>query len=87
MFNVFMKKFFGIIFLLFLLNGNANSLPMEGFQVINKLIEKGYELHSSTAINTGKYKYNLISDGSDGKHRLITCVYTIEQNVAICWVP
>lgn len=82
-----MKKFFGIIFFLFILNVNAFSLPMEGFQSINKLIEKGYELHSSSAINTGKYKYNLISDGADGKHRLISCVYAIEQNVALCWVP
>ena len=31
--------------------------------------------------------FNLVSNGSNGKHRLVTCIYSIEANVSICWVP
>ena len=31
--------------------------------------------------------FNLVSNGSNGKHRLITCIYFIDQNNSICWVP
>jgi len=82
-----MKKLLRIVVLGLLLSGNAYSLPMDGFQKINSLLEEGYELHSTNIIKSGQYQYNLISNGSNGKHRLITCVYTIEKHVAICWVP
>ena len=56
-------------------------MKLDGFQNINSLLEQGYELHSTNLIQSGQYLYNLISDGSNGKYRLITCVYFIEQEV------
>ena len=82
-----MKKLLGIVVLSLMISGNAYSLQMDGFVNINSFLEKGYELHSTNIIKSGQYQYNLISDGSNGKHRLITCVYTIGNKVAICWVP
>mgnify|MGYP001350770239 FL=1 len=82
-----MKKLLGIVVLGLFFAGNANSLQLEGFQKINSLLKDGYELHSTNIIESGKYQYNLISNGSNGKHRLITCVYNIEQHVSLCWVP
>ena len=82
-----MKKLLGILVLGLFFAGNANSLQLEGFQKINSLLEEGYELHSTNIIISGQYQYNLISNGSNGKHRLITCVYNIEQHVSLCWVP
>lgn len=82
-----MKKVLSILVLYFLFSGSASTEQLESFQNINELLEKGYSLHSTNVIDSDRYQYNLISNGSGGNHRLITCVYTIEQNVAICWVP
>ena len=82
-----MRKYLLIIIISFFSITSANSTALDGFQNINSLIEQGYELHSTNLIQSGKYLYNLISDGSNGKHRLITCVYAIEQEVTICWAP
>ena len=82
-----MKKLISILIISLLMSVSARSLVVEGFQKINTLLEDGYELHSTNIIRDGEYQYNLISNGSNGKHRLITCVYSIKQEVAICWVP
>tara|TARA_Y100000996_G_C22387265_1_gene587650 strand:- start:51 stop:299 length:249 start_codon:yes stop_codon:yes gene_type:complete len=82
-----MKKILGIVVVSLFFTVSASSLPMEGLQRINSLIKEGYELHSTNVVKSGKYQYNLISDGSNEKERLITCVYTIEKNVAVCWIP
>jgi len=82
-----MRKYLLIIIISFFSITNANSMKLKEFQNINSLLEQGYELHSTNLIQSGQYLYNLISDGSNGKHRLMTCVYFIEQEVAICSVP
>ena len=82
-----MKKTLLILALSLFLIGNVSSNTLDGFQNINKLIDEGYSLHSTNVIAPGQYQYNLISNGSEGKHRLITCVYSLEQEVTICWTP
>ncbi len=82
-----MKKILGIVVLGLFFAGSASSLPMIGFKKINTLLEEGYELHSTNIIESGYYQYNLISDGSGSKFRLITCVYSVEKHVATCWIP
>ena len=82
-----MKKIILILVLCLFVAGNASTFQLEGFPSVNSLLEKGYELHSTNIIKSGQYQYNLVSNGSNGKHRLITCIYAIEQNVSICWVP
>jgi hypothetical protein len=82
-----MKKLLVIIIISYFSITSANSTKLDGSQNINSLLEQGYELHSTSLIKYGQYQYHLISDGSNGKHRLMTCVYFIEQEVALCWVP
>jgi hypothetical protein len=82
-----MKKLLVILIISLISITIANSTKLDGFQNINSLLEQGYELHSTNLIQSGQYLYNLISDGSNGKHRLMTCVYFIEQEVTICSVP
>ena len=82
-----MKKLFLILVLGLFFAGNASTFELEDFPSVNSLLEKGYELHSTNIIKSGQYQYNLVSNGSNGKHRLVTCIYSLEANVSICWVP